>query len=94
MSERTQLENALLERERGYADAIARLCELAPPEIENEVFELTVLLCEAIEVARCGRRLLRGRTVREVHAAFGAPGDFGYETPIGDALAKLYRGEP
>ncbi|HKY40714.1 MAG TPA: hypothetical protein VJN18_32490 [Polyangiaceae bacterium] len=23
----------------------------------------------------------------------GAPGDFGYETPVGDALSRLYRGE-
>jgi len=29
-------------------------------------------------------------TVAELHGAFGAPGDFGYETPIGSALARLY----
>lgn len=37
-------------------------------------------------------RDVRGRTVREIHEAFGAPGDFGYDTPLGDALASLYRG--
>lgn len=50
-------------------------------------------LREAIELAGCLRRLLPGRTVAEIHLAFGAPGDFGYETPIGDALSRLYRGE-
>lgn len=44
----------------------------------------------ASEVARCLARLLPGRTIKEVHAAFGAPGSFGYETPIGDALARAY----
>lgn len=91
---RTQgLRDAITERERIYNDAIDRLRELATPEIESEVYDLTFLLREAIEMARCARRLLPGRTVREVHAAFGAPGDFGYHTPIGDALNKLYRGE-
>lgn len=45
---------------------------------------------EAAELVRCLRRLLAGRTVEEIHRAFGAPGDFGYETPIGDALARVY----
>jgi len=26
----------------------------------------------------------------QIHGAFGAPGDFGYSTPIGRALQKLY----
>lgn len=45
---------------------------------------------EAIELVRVLRRLVALRSVKEVHAAFGAPGDFGYETVIGDALARLY----
>jgi len=44
------------------------------------------------ELAGCLRRLLPGRTVSEIHNAFGAPGDFGYETALGDALARFYRG--
>ncbi len=28
---------------------------------------------------------------RRIHVAFGAPGDFGYDTPLGAALQKLYR---
>jgi hypothetical protein len=46
-----------------------------------------------VELVRCLRRLLAGRSVDEVHRAFGAPGDFGYETAIGDALSRVYRGE-
>lgn len=38
----------------------------------------------------CLRRLVKGRTLREVHDAFGAPGDFGYSHPIGKALRKIY----
>jgi hypothetical protein len=87
------LEKSLVAREREYAAAIDRLRELAPTESENEVHDLAALLREAIELARCARRLTRGRTLQELHAAFGAPGDFGYETPIGDALWRTYRGE-
>ena len=50
------------------------------------------LLREAVEMTGCMRRLLAGRTIDEIHRAFGAPGDFGYETPIGAALAAAYRG--
>jgi hypothetical protein len=51
-------------------------------------------LREALELVGCLRRLIAGRTVAEIHKAFGAPGDFGYETPIGDALYQLYQGKP
>lgn len=37
------------------------------------------------------RRLLRGRNLRDVHASFGAPGDWGYHTLLGDALYRLYQ---
>lgn len=88
----TILENALLKQERRYVTALDRLRELASDEAESEVSDITFLLREAVEVTGCARRLLKDRTVTEVHAAFGAPGDFGYETPIGDALARTYRG--
>lgn len=86
------LAKALSSRQADFRNAIDRLRELAPSTSENEVYELTSQLREAIELVGCARRLLAGRTVNEVHAAFGAPGDFGYDTPIGDALAALYRG--
>jgi hypothetical protein len=86
------LEAAINKREREYAAAIDRLRELASEEAENEVYDITFLLRESIALAGCLRRLARGRTARELHEAFGAPGDFGYETPIGEALASVYRG--
>lgn len=32
--------------------------------------------------------------IAEIHGAFGAPGDFGYETPQGVALFRLYKLRP
>ncbi len=88
-----ELIKALTTRERAYADAIDKLRTLATDQTENEVYDLTSTLRDSIEVARCARRMLTGRTVREVHQAFGAPGDWGYETPIGAALSDLYQGK-
>ena len=84
------LQDAILERSRLYAEALERLQRLASPESEDEVYTLTSLLCEAVEVVKCARRLVDGRTPSEIHAAFGAPGDFGYEHPIGAALYAVY----
>ena len=36
------------------------------------------------ELIRCLARMIEGKTL---YQAFGAPGDWGYETPIGMALA-------
>ncbi len=47
-------------------------------------------LCDAVGMMAVARRLLTGRSRAEIHAAFGAPGDWGYGTPIGDALRALY----
>lgn len=88
------LEAALVARTTHYQAAIDRLRDLAPAHIENDVYECTSALREAVELVRCLRRLVGGLTVTEIHRAFGAPGDFGYETPIGDALSRLYRGGP
>jgi hypothetical protein len=45
-------------------------------------------LRDAAELVRVLGRLLAGRSV---HEAFGSPGDWGYGTPIGDALLEVYR---
>jgi hypothetical protein len=87
------LVDALTKRGREYREAIDRLRELAIDRTENEVFDLTILLREAVELVACLRRLVPVADVAELHRAFGAPGDFGYETPIGEALARIYRGE-
>ncbi|MDR2551418.1 MAG: hypothetical protein LBD10_14600 [Desulfobulbus sp.] len=39
------------------------------------------------ELLRCLARIISGRSVKE---AFGSPGDWGYGTPIGDALREDY----
>ena len=51
------------------------------------------VLQEAVELSRILRRVVPHLTLNQIYQAFGAPGDFGYETPIEDALAKLYRGD-
>ncbi len=38
-------------------------------------------------------RIIEKSSVEEIHRAFGAPGDWGYGTPIGEALYSVYRGE-
>lgn len=49
-------------------------------------------LQKVVALAGCLRRLLPERTVADLHSAFGAPGDFGYDTAVGVALDRLYRG--
>lgn len=89
MSEIVQIQNALRERERHYVTAIDRLRAIITND--PEAWDATTSLREAVELVGCLRRLLDGRSVNEIHRAFGAPGDFGYDTPIGDALADVYR---
>lgn len=43
---------------------------------------------DAAELLRCFARLLEGKTLDE---AMGAPGDWGYGTPIGDATHALIK---
>ncbi len=45
-------------------------------------------LKEASELILVLVRLIEGKSL---HTAFGAPGDWGYGTPIGDALLATYR---
>lgn len=86
------LDTALEQRARDYSDALDRLRDTA--ENDADAWRALRDLREAVELVRCLRRLTRGRTVAELHDAFGAPGDFGYESAIGDALSRTYRGEP
>lgn len=44
-------------------------------------------LADAKDLARALARMLAGQSVR---VAFGSPGDWGYSTPVGKALAQLY----
>lgn len=47
--------------------------------------EDTRTLREGAELIRCLARVVAGKTLPQ---AFGAPGDWGYETPIGDAYYR------
>lgn len=85
-----KLQDALQRKERIYAAAVDRLRAIV--ENDPEAWDATTELREAVELVRCLRRLLDGRSLNEIHRAFGAPGDFGYDTPIGDALSSVYRG--
>lgn len=84
------LQDAIAARELDYERALDRL-ERRNEDARGEaaVRELR----EALFLLRCLRRALTGRSVEEIHRAFGAPGDFGYGTPIGDALRRVYFGE-
>jgi hypothetical protein len=86
------LETAISGTERETRDGLERLRELASTEAENEVYDITLMLRRNAVLLGCLRRLCVGRTPQEIHAAFGAPGDFGYGTLLGDALMQIYRG--
>ena len=80
---------AIVTRANMYRAAINKLSE----SVENdlEAWDATNELREAVELVRCLVRLVNGRTAQEIHKAFGAPGDFGYESAIGSALDATYR---
>jgi hypothetical protein len=67
--------------------------DAALDSIENdpEAYDKVHTLREAIELVRCLRRIIQDLPINAIYKAFGAPGDFGYDTPIGDALSRLYR---
>jgi hypothetical protein len=48
-------------------------------------------LREASELARVLANILAGKSI---YKAFGAPGDWGYQTPLGAALAAFYTAHP
>lgn len=50
----------------------------------RRVFRTSVRLLEVLRV------LAEKATVQEIHRTFGAPGDWGYHTPLGAALYRLY----
>lgn len=82
------LVDALRQREKDYTAALDLLRETA----DDGDFADVRVLREAIELVRCLRRLVPHCNVGVIHRAFGAPGDFGYDTPVGDALSRIYRG--
>lgn len=84
------LANAIQGRERTYREALD-LVRARVEDLDDEFDDQ--LPREAIELVGCLRRLVQSCTVEQVHRAFGSPGDFGYDTPIGDALSRTYRSQ-
>lgn len=85
------LEGALWTTEQVIGSHVDRLRDASDvaPGIHSHIHDLRM------SVALIGvlRRLVRGKSLKEIHNAFGAPGDWGYETVLGDALSRIYRGE-
>jgi hypothetical protein len=86
------LVDALRKREREYYEALGKLESFA--DEDDEARKSARELREAVEMVRVLRRIVPSCDLKAIHSAFGAPGDFGYDTPVGDALSRLYRGEP
>lgn len=86
------LVDALSKCEQRYRNVRNAIGNLEP---SNRIQELTFrrvesALHEADGLLGCLRRLVPHATPNQVYRAFGAPGDFGYYTVIGDALARVY----
>lgn len=47
-------------------------------------------LGEAVRLVHAIRFFVKEAPVSEIHRLFGAPGDWGYDTPLGAALYRLY----
>jgi hypothetical protein len=87
---RRDLTQAISEAEREAREAI-RVVNARIQCWDDEAHACVQAMRLVAEMAGCLRRLVPHADIPAIHRAFGAPGDFGYETPIGDALARLYR---
>lgn len=99
-----RLLNTLAAEEQRYRHGLGRMLDRAAQLDDDDEDSATdgedgesrgaspVALTEVLEFVRIVRRLTEVSSVREIHKWFGAPGNWGYETPIGDALSKLYNG--
>lgn len=69
-------------------DEAERLDDEAMQADERNLLVHKRLYQDSAELLRVLARLLEGK---DLHKAFGAPGDWGYGRRIGDALLKAYR---
>ena len=64
---------------------IEKTIRVMAAEIDAQRYASDVDMNDVAELLRVLARMVTGRTAA---SAFGAPGDWGYGTPIGDALAE------
>jgi hypothetical protein len=64
------------------------LCAKAKKVQDTDPDRLNPDVADSAECLRVLGRMVQGKSI---HQAFGAPGDWGYGTPIGDALSALYK---
>lgn len=62
---------------RNLASQVVEHAEPGEPQYED--------IKDAAELVRALARVVEGQSIER---AFGAPGDWGYDTPVGDALAS------
>jgi len=87
------LARAVLKMSEESRESIDRLNDLATDEIEDQFCSEIRRLHRTVRLVEILSELVTGCTAQQIHAAFGAPGDWGYETPLGDALHRIYRDE-
>lgn len=92
--------DALCKAVRGVADGLADLKVIdSPPQVVDDARELIACLLRALGTREIFRAYNDGTMEPQwplanreaIHDAFGAPGDWGYDHPIGMALSNLYR---
>ena len=75
---------------RDIAKELIALCLKDPKRLELKGQGLRFAgALSKLDEATNRRDMING--IRAVHKTFGAPGNYGYGTPIGDALLKLYK---
>lgn len=99
MTPREQLLKALREIEESldsHADLANEAMEAVDSEtdlgkeIEEAGYEPRGVFLKSVRLLGVLRAFAEKATAQEIHRTFGAPGDWGYHTPLGDALYRLY----
>jgi hypothetical protein len=86
-----ELSKALRDTAKKVDDAryeLACACDGGSALSESDLTKMARDMDAAGELIRVLARLVEGKSIPQ---AFGAPGDFGYHTPIGAALNRYYR---
>mgnify|MGYP000856098673 CR=1 FL=1 len=88
--EQQELTDALCEIESQIVVALYNLTHLGSQVDKDWSEQLKYQLLPAVDLTRAIRRLAQGRSVQELRAGFGSPGDYGTNTRLGKALTSIY----